>query len=115
LREQQSLSAFTDTPSAFPSIRNPGQGYSFIEVYYGWTDSNDDEVMLQVGAESAAYMKQFAVDAGQNVSNALIYPNCAPPGTALADMYGDAVGRLRSIRSATDPGGVMALTGGWRF
>jgi hypothetical protein len=84
-------------------------------VYYGWTDPNDDEVMLQVGAESAAYMKKFAADAGQNISNALIYPNCTPPGTALADMYGDAVGRLRSIRRATDPGGVMALTGGWRF
>jgi hypothetical protein len=110
-----SLYSHSDTPSAFPSLRNSGQGYSFIEVYYGWTDPNDDEVMLQLGAESAAYMKQFAVDAGQNVSNALIYPNCAPPGTALADMYGDAVGILHSIRNATDPGNVMGLTGGWRF
>lgn len=110
-----SLYNHSDTPSAFPSLRDSGQGYSFIEVYYGWTDANDDEVMLQVGAESAAYMKQFAVDAGQDVANALIYPNCAPPGTALADIYGDAVSSLHSIRSAVDPGNVMGLTGGWRF
>ncbi|KAG1860272.1 FAD dependent oxidoreductase [Suillus subalutaceus] len=110
-----SLYSHSDTPSAFPSSRDSGQGYSFIQVYYGWTDANDDEVMLQLGAESAAYMKQFAVDAGQDVANALIYPNCAPPGTALEDMYGDAVSTLHSIRSAVDPDDVMSLTGGWRF
>ncbi|KAG1744277.1 FAD dependent oxidoreductase [Suillus lakei] len=110
-----SLYSHSDTPSAFPSLRDSGQGYSFIEVYYGWTDSNDDDVMLKAGAESAAYMKQFAVDAGQDVANALIYPNCAPPGTALADMYGDAASRLHSIRSAVDPDNVMSLAGGWRF
>lgn len=84
-------------------------------MYYGWTDASDDEVMLRLGAESAAFMKQFAVDAGQNVTNALIYPNCAPPGTAMEDMYGDALSKLHSIRSAVDPGNVMGLTGGWRF
>lgn len=72
-------------------------------------------MMLRLGAESAASMKQFAVDAGQDVANALIYPNCAPPGTDLKDMYGDAVSTLRDIRSAVDPGNVMGLTGGWRF
>lgn len=110
-----SLYSHSNTPSAFPSLRDSGQGYSFIEVYYGWTNPNDDEAILQLGAESAAYMKQFAVDAGHNVSNALLYPNCAPPGTALADMYGDAVSSLHSIRSAVDPDNVMGLTGGWRF
>lgn len=110
-----SLYSHSDTPSAFPSSRDSGQGYSFIEVYYGWTNASDDDVMLRLGAESAAFMKQFAVDAGQNVANALIYPNCAPPGTALEDIYGDALSNLHSIRSAVDPGNVMGLTGGWRF
>ena len=86
-----SLHHHSDTPSSFPSSRDAGQGYSFIEVYYGWTNANDDEVMYQAGAASAAYMKQFAVNAGQDVANALMYPNCAPSGTALEDMYGDAV------------------------
>ncbi|KAG1864797.1 FAD dependent oxidoreductase [Suillus subluteus] len=79
-----SLYSHSDIPSAFPSSQDSGQGYSFIEL----------------GAESAAYMKQFAVDTGQDVVNALIYPNCVPPGTALEDMYGDAVSTLHSIRSA---------------
>ncbi|OAX38749.1 FAD-binding domain-containing protein [Rhizopogon vinicolor AM-OR11-026] len=104
-----------DTPSAFPSSRDSGQGHSFIELYYGWTNPDDDAKMHQVAAESVAYMKQFIVDAGQDMTNALLYPNCAPSGTALEDMYGDALERLQSIRSAVDPDNVMSLTGGWRF
>ncbi|KAG2359547.1 FAD-binding domain-containing protein [Suillus spraguei] len=110
-----SLYSHSETPSAFPSLRDPGQGHSFVEVLYGWTDANDDEAILQLGTASAAYMKQFAVNAGQNVSNALIYPNAAPPDTPLADMYGDALETLQSIRSAVDPGDVMGLAGGWKF
>ncbi|KAG2068762.1 FAD-binding domain-containing protein [Suillus decipiens] len=110
-----SLYDHSETPSAFPSLRDAGQGHSFVEVLYGWTDANDDEAILQLGTASAAYIKQFAVDAGQNVSNALIYPNAAPPDTPLADMYGDALETLQSIRSAVDPGDVMELAGGWKF
>jgi hypothetical protein len=84
-------------------------------VFYGWTDPSDDAVMQQVGAESVSYIKQFLVNAGQNVGNALVYPNGAPWGAPMVDMYGDALGRLHSIRSAVDPGNVMGLTGGWRF
>jgi hypothetical protein len=105
----------SDTPSAFPSLRDSTQGSSFINVFYGWTDPNQDDTMKQLGAESVAYMKQFIVDQGQDVGNALIYPNCAPPGTAMEEMYGDALGRLQSIRSAVDPNNVMDLAGGWRF
>jgi hypothetical protein len=72
-------------------------------------------MIKQLGAESAAYMKQFVVDAGQDVANALIYPNGARSGTPLEDIYGDALARLHSIRSAVDPDDVMSLTGGWRF
>ncbi|KAG2063990.1 FAD-binding domain-containing protein [Suillus decipiens] len=110
-----SLYSHSKTPAAFPSLRDPGQGHSFIEVLCGWLHPMDDKVMGQLTAESTAYMKQFVADAGQNVSNALLYPNAAPPDTPLVDMYGDALGRLRSIRSAVDPGDVMKLAGGWKF
>jgi len=84
-------------------------------VYCGWTDPNEDNVIKQLAAESAAYMKQFVVDAGQDVANALIYPNGATSATPLEDIYGDALARLHSIRDAVDPDDVMSLTGGWRF
>ncbi|OJA18727.1 hypothetical protein AZE42_11122 [Rhizopogon vesiculosus] len=104
-----------ETETAFPSLRDSSQGSSFINVFYGWTDPKDDDTMLQLGAESVAYMKQFIVDAGQEVGNALLYPNCAPPETPMVDMYGDALQRLQSIKLAVDPTNVMNLTGGWKF
>ncbi|OAX38046.1 FAD-binding domain-containing protein [Rhizopogon vinicolor AM-OR11-026] len=104
-----------ETETAFPSLRDSSQGSSFINVFYGWTDPKDDDTMLQIGAESVAYMKQFIVDAGQGVGNALLYPNCAPPETPMVDMYGDALQRLQSIKFSVDPTNVMNLTGGWRF
>jgi len=110
-----SLYSHSDTPSAFPASRDSGQGHSFIAVYCGWTDPNEDDMIRQLGAESVAYMKQFVVDAGQDVANALIYPNGARSSTPLEDIYGDALPRLHSIRSAVDPDDVMNLTGGWRF
>ncbi|KAG2359546.1 FAD-binding domain-containing protein [Suillus spraguei] len=105
----------SETPSAFPSLRGPEQGHSFIEVLCGWALETSDKVMGELAAESAASMKQFAVKAGQNVANALLYPNAAPPGTPMVDMYGDALGRLHSIKSAVDPGDVMGRAGGWKF
>ncbi|KAG2359542.1 FAD-binding domain-containing protein [Suillus spraguei] len=111
-----SLYNHSEAPSAFPSLRGPDQGHSFIEIIYGWTNESYDEVMLQAGTESAAYMKQFAVDAGQNVSNALQYPNAAAPGTPLVNMYSQAaLDKLGLIRIATDPSDVMGLAGGWKF
>ncbi|KAG2063989.1 FAD-binding domain-containing protein [Suillus decipiens] len=110
-----SLYDHSETLSAFPPLRGPGQGHSFIEVICGWEHEISDEAIGKLTAESAAYMKQFAVDAGQNVSNALLYPNAAPSGTPLVDMYGDALDRLRSIRAAVDPGDVMGRAGGWKF
>ena len=52
---------------------------------------------------------------GQNVSNAAVYVNYALYGTPLEDIYGGNVERLRAIRAAIDPDGVMGLAGGWKF
>ncbi|OJA10280.1 hypothetical protein AZE42_05000 [Rhizopogon vesiculosus] len=105
-----------ETETAFPSLRDSSQGSSFINVFYGWRNPADDDAMLQLGAESVAYMKQFIADAGQDVGDALLYPNCAPPGTAAVDIYGTAaLERLQSIQLAVDPTNVMNLTGGWKF
>ena len=52
---------------------------------------------------------------GQNVSNAAVNVNYALYGTPLKDIYGANVERLRTIRAAIDPDGVMGLAGGWKF
>ncbi|KAG2074039.1 hypothetical protein BDR04DRAFT_1093745 [Suillus decipiens] len=104
-----------ETPSAYPSLRDAGQGHSFIQVFLGWEDESDDEAIRKIGAESAAYMRRFAVNEGQGVAHALLYPNAAPPGTDVLDMYGDALGRLHSIKRAVDPGNLMGRAGGWKF
>ncbi|KAG2359550.1 hypothetical protein BDR07DRAFT_1462475 [Suillus spraguei] len=105
----------SETPSAFPSVRDSGQGNSFIEILYGWTDASNDDAIMQLGAESAAYMNQFIAAAGQDFSSALLYPNCVPPDTSLEAMYGDALSTLQSIKGDVDPNNVMGLAGGWKF
>ena len=56
-----------------------------------------------------------ALAEGQTVSNAAVYVNYALYGTPLKDIYGGNVERLRVIRAAIDPDGVMGLAGGWKF
>jgi hypothetical protein len=52
---------------------------------------------------------------GQNVPDAAVYVNYALYGTPLKDMYGGNVERLRMIKAAIDPDGVMCLAGGFKF
>ncbi|KAG2068765.1 FAD-binding domain-containing protein [Suillus decipiens] len=105
----------SEAPSAFPSVRDSTQGNSFVEILYGWTDASNDDAIIQLGADSAAYMNQFLSGVGQDFSSALLYPNCVPPDTSLEAMYGDALGTLQSIKGAVDPNNVMGLAGGWKF
>ncbi|KAG2066002.1 FAD dependent oxidoreductase [Suillus decipiens] len=102
-----------DSPTAYPPSRN--QGYSFIEVYYSWQDSNYDATMFDAVDSSVQYMTQVLTDGGQDIANIPLYPNNAPPSATLEQMYGDNVPRLQAIKKAVDPNNVMGLTGGWKF
>ncbi|KAG1747301.1 FAD-binding domain-containing protein [Suillus lakei] len=102
-----------DSPTAYPPSRS--RGYSFIQVYYGWADSNYDDTMLDAVNASAQHMIQALTDYGQDVADVAVYPNNAPPGMALEKMYGDNLPRLRAIKNAVDPNNVMGLAGGWKF
>ena len=111
----ESIYTHSETQTAFPSLRDSSQGYSFINVFYVWTNPKDDNTMIQLGEQSVAYMKQFIASQGQDVGDALLNPNNAPPNTPMANMYGDALERLQSIKHAVDPTNVMNLAGGWKF
>ncbi|OJA16046.1 hypothetical protein AZE42_05488 [Rhizopogon vesiculosus] len=111
----ESVYTHAETQTAFPSLRDSSQGSSFINVFFGWTNPNDDNTMIQLGEQSVAYMKQFVASQGQDVGDALLNPNNAPPNTPMANMYGDALERLQSIKLAVDPTHVMNLAGGWKF
>jgi hypothetical protein len=60
-------------------------------------------------------IRDVALADGQNLSHAAKYVNYALYGTPLKDIYGRNVERLRKIRAAIDPDGVMGLAGGWKF
>ncbi|KAG1803352.1 uncharacterized protein BJ212DRAFT_1438885 [Suillus subaureus] len=101
------------SPTAYPPSRS--QGYSFIELFYGWTQSNYDSTIFDAVSASTQHMLQSLVNDGQDVAGVAVYPNHAPPNTSLETMYGDNVPRLQAIKNAVDPDNVMALTGGWKF
>lgn len=101
------------SPTAYPPSRS--RGYSFIEMYYGWTDSNSDNTMLNAINASAQNMTQTLTNYGQDIANVAVYPNSAPPDMSLDRMYGNNLPRLQAIKNAVDPDNVMGLAGGWKF
>lgn len=101
------------SPTAYPASRD--KGYSFIEVYYGWSDAQFDDVIFQAVNASAQHMIQALTDLGQNIADVPVYPNNAPPNTTLERMYGVNVPRLQEIKKAVDPDNIMGLSGGWKF
>ncbi|KAG1748361.1 FAD dependent oxidoreductase [Suillus paluster] len=103
----------TDTPSAYPDSRE--QGYSFLELFYAWTDSSNDDLIYDAVTVSSNYIEQLAIAAGQDVGNVVVYPNDASPSTTVEDIYGNNLARLRDIKKAVDPDNVMGLAGGWKF
>ncbi|KAG2120114.1 hypothetical protein BD769DRAFT_1609339 [Suillus cothurnatus] len=101
------------SPTAYPPSRS--HGYSYADLFFGWTDSNFDDTIFDAVNASTQNMIQTLTNFGQDIANVAMYPNHAPPGTSLESMYGDNVPRLRAIKNAVDPDNVMGLTGGWRF
>ncbi|KAG2034061.1 FAD-binding domain-containing protein [Suillus americanus] len=101
------------SPTAYPPSRC--QGYSFIELFYGWTESKYDSTIFDAVDASGQHIIQSLTADGQDIANVAVYPNHAPPDTSLERMYGDNLPRLQAIKNAVDPDNVMALTGGWRF
>jgi hypothetical protein len=99
--------------SAYPPDRSRAIFPSNLSIQ--WSNSSLDETMADALRQITHAIHTTALDDGQNLSNAAVYPNYALYGTPLKNMYGGNVERLREIRAAIDPDDVMGLAGGWKF
>ena len=78
-------------------------------------DEKHDNEFYGVIRQSATRIRNIAIQDGQDLTNAPLYPNYAMFDVPLSNMYGGNVDRLRSLRRKVDPYNVMGLTGGFRF
>ncbi|KAL4069900.1 hypothetical protein V8B97DRAFT_1900693 [Scleroderma yunnanense] len=103
----------TTTPSAYPPSRDRAASPLFI--YFAWVLPSTDELMQNAARTSAATLFNKALELGQDVENAPLYPNIAIFDTPLERIYGDNVQSLRAIKQSVDPNNVMGLAGGFKF
>ena len=68
-------------------------------------DEKYDNEFYEVLRQSAARVRDAAIQDGQDLTNAPLYPNYAMFDVPLIDMYGGNVDRLRSLRRKVDPPG----------
>ncbi|KAJ7727580.1 FAD dependent oxidoreductase [Mycena metata] len=100
-------------PTAFPWFRTPRT--MPLDLGFMWNATTPDADVYAVMKQSAEYLTQFTVDDGTSVAGAPIYPNYALFGTPLESVFGNNIGRLRSIKAQVDPHNVMGLAGGWKL
>ncbi|KZT01206.1 FAD-binding domain-containing protein [Laetiporus sulphureus 93-53] len=102
------------SPSAYPPHRE--RAYLPLNLWFGWSDAADDQVMYDAMVESAQKITDAAVADGQtDVPLAPRYPNYALFGTDPALMYGKSMEKLVRLKYQYDPQDVMGLAGGWKF
>ncbi|KAJ7029882.1 FAD-binding domain-containing protein [Mycena alexandri] len=101
------------SPTAFPFTRTPPT--IPLNLQFTWTSPSSDSIAHAAMRESADYLTQVAVQTGQAVAQAPLYPNYALFGTPLERLYGSNLPRLRAIKARVDPHNIMGLAGGWRF
>ncbi|KAF7375798.1 FAD-binding PCMH-type domain-containing protein [Mycena sanguinolenta] len=102
------------TTSAYPPSR-PDPAYMPLNLYFAWSDPLSDSIFHDALLQSTQQLTNVAIGEGQAVADAALYTNYALYDTPLERIYGDNVGRLKSIQAAVDPGNVMGLAGGFKF
>ena len=108
-----SILSHNTTPTAYPPTRD--HVYYPLAIYASWVDEKHDNEFYEVVRQSAARIRDVAIQDCQDIINAPLYPNYAMFDVPLSDMYGGNVDKLRSLRRRVDPHNVMGLTGGFRF
>ena len=108
-----SILSHNSAPTAYPPTRD--HVYFPLALYVVWVDATYDNEFYDVIRQSAARIRDVAIQDGQDIAKAPLYPNYAMFDTPLNDMYGGNVDKLRSLRQRIDPHNVMGLAGGFRF
>ncbi|KAL4071814.1 FAD-binding domain-containing protein [Scleroderma citrinum] len=98
------------TPSAYPGSRD--RGVSLLTIYFAWILPSSDEPIQNAIRSTAATLFNKALELGQDIESAPLYPNDAIFDTPLEKMYGNNVPSLRAIKQSVDPDNVMSLAGG---
>jgi len=100
-------------PSAYPPDRSRTILPSALVVT--WNDKSHDEFMQDSVRKLSASITEAGIKDGQDLKDAVNYPNYALGEAPLEEMYGKNVKRLREIKNKYDPFHVMDLTDGFRF
>jgi hypothetical protein len=108
-----SILSHNAAPTAYPPTRE--HVYFPLALYGVWEDAKYDNDVYDAIRQSAARIRDVAIEDGQDITNAPLYPNYALFDTPLSDMYGGNVDKLRALRQKVDPHDVMGLAGGFRF
>ena len=108
-----SILSHNAAPTAYPPTRD--HVYFPLALYAVWLDATYDNEFYDAIRQSAARIRDVAIQDGQDITKAPLYPNYAMFDTPLSDMYGDNVDKLRSLKQRVDPQNVMGLAGGFKF
>jgi hypothetical protein len=93
-----SIYSYTDIPSACRVHVEDTHSWSYT---CAWSNS-DEDLIYEIVAASSIYLQQAAIATGQDVENAVVYPNYASPSTFSED-----------IKKDVDPDTAMGLARGW--
>ena len=108
-----SILSHNTTPTAYPPTRD--HVYFPLNLYFRWLNATYDNDFYDAILQSAMRIRDVAIEDGQDITNAPLYPNYAIFGTPLKDMYGANVDKLHMLKRRVDPDNVMGLAGGFKF
>ncbi|KAF7783383.1 CAZyme family AA7 [Agaricus bisporus var. burnettii] len=96
-------------PSAFPhSTSNPTTPSCF---WFNYTSPRDVEYFRQLIKDAGTELQKAVVQEGQGHWDDVKYPNYAVKGTAVEEVYGKSLDRMRALKARIDRKDVMGLQG----
>ncbi len=108
-----SILSHNKAPTAYPPTRD--HVYLPLGFLFAWLNATYDDFFHDAIHRSAKRIRDVAIQDGQEITHAPLYPNYAIFDTPLRDIYGANVDKLHRLRKRVDPDNVMELTGGFKF